>query len=172
MESANTAQCRSGGDGGFGGFGDGCAFRNTAYRPSDYATPTGELGVPLNHPRFLEWIGVPEYVGYGTGDVAAFSISGSSYGCGSPAAQGRLSNDYQFRRHRPVCPMPAWYGIKDSRTRPGIPGFPFGRGGCGCHGTPSPPRVCTNGGHRTVAALAGFGTLPLRTLWMHDIILD
>ena len=30
------------------------------YRPSDYAMPTGEFGVPLNHPRFLEWIGVPE----------------------------------------------------------------------------------------------------------------
>ena len=40
--------------------GDGCAFRNTTYRPSDYATPTGEFGVPLHHPRFLEWIGVPE----------------------------------------------------------------------------------------------------------------
>ena len=41
-------------------FGDGCVFRNTTYRPSDYATPTGEFGVPLHHPRFLEWIGVPE----------------------------------------------------------------------------------------------------------------
>ena len=41
-------------------FGDGCAFRNTTYGPSDYATPTGEFGVPLNHPRFLEWIGVPK----------------------------------------------------------------------------------------------------------------
>ena len=40
--------------------GDGCAFRNTTYCPSDYATPTGEFGVPLNHPRFLEWIGVSE----------------------------------------------------------------------------------------------------------------
>ena len=41
-------------------FGDGCAFRNTTYRPSDYAMPTGEFGVPMHHPRFLEWIGVPE----------------------------------------------------------------------------------------------------------------
>ena len=35
-------------------FGDGCAFRNAMYRPSDYATPTGEFGVPMQHPRFLE----------------------------------------------------------------------------------------------------------------------
>ena len=41
-------------------FGAGCAFRNTVYRPSDYAVPSGEFGVPLNHPRFLEWIGIPE----------------------------------------------------------------------------------------------------------------
>ena len=37
-----------------------CAFRCTSYRASDYASPTGEFGIPLNHPRFLEWIGVPE----------------------------------------------------------------------------------------------------------------
>ena len=41
-------------------FGAGCAFRNTTYRASDYESPSGEFGVPLNHPRFLEWIGVPE----------------------------------------------------------------------------------------------------------------
>ena len=38
----------------------GCSFRNTTYRPSDYASPTGEFGVPLHHHWFLEWIGVPE----------------------------------------------------------------------------------------------------------------
>ena len=41
-------------------FGAGYAFRNTTYRASDYASPSGEFGVPLNHPRFLGWIGVPE----------------------------------------------------------------------------------------------------------------
>ena len=41
-------------------FGDGCAFRYTTYRPTDYATPNGEFGVPMHHPRFLEWIGLPE----------------------------------------------------------------------------------------------------------------
>ena len=41
-------------------FGAGCAFRNTSCRASDYASPSGEFGIPLNHPCFLEWIGVPE----------------------------------------------------------------------------------------------------------------
>ena len=31
----------------------GCTFRNTTYRTSDYASPSGEFGVPLKHPRFL-----------------------------------------------------------------------------------------------------------------------
>ena len=33
------------------------------YRASDYASPSGEFGIPLNHPRFLEWVGVPESAG-------------------------------------------------------------------------------------------------------------
>ena len=41
-------------------FGAGCAFRRTTYRVSDYASPSCAFGVPLNHPRFLECIGVPE----------------------------------------------------------------------------------------------------------------
>ena len=41
-------------------FGAGCAFRKTTYQASDYALPSGEFGIPLNHPRFLQWIGVPE----------------------------------------------------------------------------------------------------------------
>ena len=38
----------------------GCAFRNTTYRVSDYAEPAGEYGLLLNHPQFIEWIGVPQ----------------------------------------------------------------------------------------------------------------
>ena len=37
------------------GFGHGCAFRSTTYRPSDYAQPSGKYGLPLHHPRF--WSG-------------------------------------------------------------------------------------------------------------------
>ena len=40
--------------------GKGCAFRHTTYSVEDHAPPEGVLGVPLNHPRFLEWIGAPE----------------------------------------------------------------------------------------------------------------
>ena len=44
-------------------FGAGCALQNTTYPASDYASPSGEFGIPLNHPRFLEWVGVPESTG-------------------------------------------------------------------------------------------------------------
>ena len=40
--------------------GKGCAFRHTTYSVEDHAPPEGGLGLPLNHPRFLEWIGAPE----------------------------------------------------------------------------------------------------------------
>ena len=38
----------------------GCAFRNTTYRASDYASPSGEFGLPMHHPRFLKLITVPQ----------------------------------------------------------------------------------------------------------------
>ena len=40
--------------------GKGCAFRHTTYSAEDHAIPEGGLGVPLNHPRFLEWLGAPD----------------------------------------------------------------------------------------------------------------
>ena len=43
--------------------GAGCAFRHTTYRASDYASPVGDYGLPLHHPRFIEWTGVPQSVG-------------------------------------------------------------------------------------------------------------
>ena len=30
---------------------------------TDYATPLGDYGLPLHHPRFIEWIGVPQSAG-------------------------------------------------------------------------------------------------------------
>ena len=38
----------------------GCAFRNTTYRPWDHAPPSGDFGIPLHHPRLLEWLKLPE----------------------------------------------------------------------------------------------------------------
>ena len=43
--------------------GPGCAFRNTTYRVSDYAEPAGDYGLLLNHPQFIEWIGVTQSAG-------------------------------------------------------------------------------------------------------------
>ena len=40
--------------------GKGCAFRHTTYKWEDHTRPEGGLGVPLNHPRFLEWLGTPD----------------------------------------------------------------------------------------------------------------
>ena len=40
--------------------GQGCLFRHTSYEWEDHTLPKGGLGVPLNHPRFLEWLGTPD----------------------------------------------------------------------------------------------------------------
>ena len=40
--------------------GAGCAFRKTTYRAPDHIWPSGAFGIPLNHPRCLERVGVPE----------------------------------------------------------------------------------------------------------------
>ena len=42
--------------------GAGCAFRKTTYRASDHVWLSGAFGIPLNHPRFLEWVGAPDSV--------------------------------------------------------------------------------------------------------------
>ena len=55
LEERSTESIRS--------LGPGCAFRNTTYRVSDYAEPAGDYGLILNHPRFVEWIGVPQSAG-------------------------------------------------------------------------------------------------------------
>ena len=104
--------------------------------------------------------------------MAEFSNSGSSHGCSTPAASRCLSDDNKSRRLGPICSMPTGYDIKDSGTRPGAPGFPFRKSGGKCFGTPGPPSFGTDGGHRTVAALAGSGNHPLRTLWIYDIGFD
>ena len=39
--------------------GTGCTFRHTTHSVENHAPPPGGLGVPLSHPRFLEWVGAP-----------------------------------------------------------------------------------------------------------------
>ena len=41
-------------------FGDGCSLCHIMYLSSDYTRSNGEFGVPLHHPRFLEWVGTLE----------------------------------------------------------------------------------------------------------------
>ena len=40
--------------------GKGCIFRHTTYEWEDHTRPKSGLGVPLNHPQFLEWLGTPD----------------------------------------------------------------------------------------------------------------
>ena len=40
--------------------GKGCLFRHTTYEWEDHTRPKSGLGVPLNHPQFLEWLGTPD----------------------------------------------------------------------------------------------------------------
>ena len=42
----------------------GCAFWCTAYRESDFAHQSSEFGLPLHHPRFLEWVGLRNLLVY------------------------------------------------------------------------------------------------------------
>ena len=55
LEERSTESIRS--------LGPDCAFRNTTYSVSDYAEPTGDYRLLPNHPRFVEWIGVPQSAG-------------------------------------------------------------------------------------------------------------
>ena len=61
-----------------------CAFRHTTYHASDYATPVGDYGLPLHHPWFIEWIGVPQPAGL-------IEISGAQW-------VDKLSRDQPLRR--------------------------------------------------------------------------
>ena len=99
-----------------GSFGAGCAFRNTTYRASDYLSPSGEFGIPLNHPRFLEWIGVPESASLlemGPGRWLNALSRDKSYGGGHPVASGCVLDDHELGHSGPVCPRAAGYCFQD-----------------------------------------------------------
>ena len=50
----------------------------------------------------------------------------------------------------------ARHGIHgNSGTGPGFMWFSISGGGCGCPGTPGPPRFCSDGGHGSVVTLIG-----------------
>ena len=104
-------------------FGDGCSFRNTTYRTSDYASPSGEFGVPLHHPRFLEWIGVPE--------SARLLEMGPGRWLHSLSRDQAM--DAAIQLHRGVCLMTTNLDVLDQyalclqgKTQPRFSGFSFG----------------------------------------------
>ena len=186
------------------GLGVGSAFRNTTYHPSDYALPSGEFGIPLHHPRFLEWIGVPESAGLlemGPGrwlhslsqdqamdaaiqlhrDVCLMAtildvldqyslslqvtvVSGPGYGCGYPAASGRLFDGDESGRPGPVCPLVAGHSVKMLKLGLDSRGFPLAEVAAGALGTES----AADGGHGSVATLIGSSSAVLRHLIMYD----
>ena len=59
--------------------------------------------------------GVGWSVGDGTGEVATFADAGSGYGCGYPAALGRLFDDDESG---PVCSLAAGHGDENVGTGP------------------------------------------------------
>ena len=72
--------------------GKGCAFRHTTYKWEDHARPEGGLGVSLNHPRFLEWLGAP----------VRHVIQRPDHDSGYAATQRRLPHANELRHSRPI----------------------------------------------------------------------
>ena len=57
--------------------------------------------------------GVGWSVRNGTGEVVTRVVAGSGYGCGYPAASGRLLNDHEFGRPRQRPKKPYFPGTND-----------------------------------------------------------
>ena len=101
-------------------FGAGCAFRNTTYRASDYASPSGEFGIPLNHPRFLEWVGVPESAGLlemGPGRWLN-ALSRDQAMDAAMVTSGCLLDGHEIGCSGSVCPLTAGHSVKDAAGGP------------------------------------------------------
>ena len=90
--------------------GAGCAFR-----VSDYASPTGEFGIPLDHPRFLEWIGVPESASLL--DMSPGRWMNALSWDKAMATAVRLQRD-EFGHSGSICTLVAEHCVEDDRTEP------------------------------------------------------
>ena len=86
-----------------GDSGSGCAFRCTTYQDSDFAHPSGEFGLPLHHPRFLEWVEAPE--------SAPLLDRGPSAWIRSVSCAQSIDAERQL--HRDVCRMTSNLNILD-----------------------------------------------------------
>ena len=83
--------------------GKGCAFIHTKYKWEDHARPEGDLGVPLNHPRFLEWLGAP--------DSAWLLEMSPGHWCDTLSRDKAMTAAMQL--HRDACLMPTNLDILD-----------------------------------------------------------
>ena len=84
--------------------GKGCAFRHTTYDWEDHTRPKGGLGVPLNHPRFLEWLGTP--------DTAWLLEMSPGHWCDTLSRDRALTAAMQL--HRDACLMQTNLDILDA----------------------------------------------------------
>ena len=153
-------------------FGAGCAFRNTTYRASDCAAPSDELGVPLNHPRFLEWIGVPE----------SASLLDMGPGRWLDALSREKAMAAAIQLHRDICLMTTNLDILDQyalslqgtaskmlETSLSCSDFPVADVVAGALG---PRRFGSDGGDGPMAALTGSYPSHIRHLSVDYSILD
>ena len=137
--------------------GKGCLFRHTSYEWEDHALPKGGLGVPLNHPRFLEWLGTPDTAwllemspGHWCDVIQRPGVNG-----GNATTQGRLSYAIKLGHSRPVRPGVARNGIDHIATNNWLRLF------SGYGGTDGGPRgtgtqsLGTNGGAWTLETYVG-----------------
>ena len=102
-------------------FGAGCAFWNTTYRASDYASPSGEFGIPSTLLRVGWRSKVGWSVGDGTWEVAQRDVKlcyGSSYGRSHTVTSGRFLDDHEFGCSGSVRPLTAGHSVKDSAGGP------------------------------------------------------
>ena len=81
-------------------------------------SPSGEFGIPLNHPRFLEWVGVGRPVRDGTWAVAQRAVTRSGYGCSHTVTSGRLLNDHESGCPGSICFLTAGHSIKYAAAGP------------------------------------------------------
>ena len=131
-------------------------FWNTTYRASDYASPLGEFGIPLNHPSFIEWVGVPESAGL-------LEIGPRRWLNTLSCDQARY---VAIQLHRDVCMMATNLDVLDQYALSlqgtaskmmtvdlGSSDFPSADVAAG--GAQSPPRFRPDGGYGSVATLIG-----------------
>ena len=81
----------------------------------------------------MDWrTGVGWSVGNGTGEIIhSFVDSASGYGCGYPAASGRLFDGDEFGRPGSLCPLAAGHGVNILELGRGFPSAEVAAGALG-----------------------------------------